>query len=79
MTLALAIFDLLVLSSIDWPLMVLAEGLWPHPPNLDEISPGSWYHKAKGFWSQCYRDDGEWWSKFTRFIAWWWVVLDMAL
>lgn len=52
---------------------------WPHPVDLQEISSGSSYHKAKGYWAQSFRDDGEWWSKLCRFIIWWETALVLLL
>jgi hypothetical protein len=75
-----AIFVLLVTSPIDFPLMLIGGELWPHKPDLSQISNGSWYHKAKGFWAQSFRDDGEYWSKLARFIIWWQatIIIGMA-
>ena len=66
-----ALLILLFTSPIDFPLMILGGEKWPHKPDLDQISPGSWYHKAKGYWAQSFRDDGEYWSKLCRFLVWW--------
>lgn len=68
-----ALFVLIFTSPIDFPLMLIGGEYWPHKPRLEEISDGSWYHKAKGLWSQSFRDDGEWYSKLCRFIIWWLV------
>lgn len=66
-----ALFVLIVTSPIDFPLMLIGGEYWPHKPQIDDISPGSWYHKGKGFWSELFRRDAEWWSKFCRFVIWW--------
>lgn len=71
MTIFLAIVVLIFTSPVDFPLMLIGGEIRPHKPRLGEISPGSWYHRAKGFWSQSFRDDGEWTSKFCRFVIWW--------
>lgn len=67
----LAIVILLFESPLSFPLMLLGGEYLPHPPELEEISEGSWYHKAKGYWAECFRADGEWWAKFCRFVIWW--------
>lgn len=71
MTIFLAIVVLLFTSPFDFIVIWLGEEHKPHKPDLTQISAGSWYHKAKGYWAQSFRDDGEWWSKFCRFIVWW--------
>jgi len=65
------LFVLIFTSPVDFILMLIGGEYFPHKPNLDEITEGSWYHKAKGYWAQSFRDDGEWWSKFARFVIWW--------
>lgn len=66
-----ALFVLIFTSPVDFPLMLIGGEIWPHKPDLSQISDGSWYHKAKGYWAQSFRDDGEWWSKLSRFLVWW--------
>ena len=66
-----ALFVLFITSPVDFPLMIIGGERWPHKLDLTQISDGSWYHKAKGYWAQSFRTDGEWWSKFCRFVIWW--------
>lgn len=68
-------FVLIFTSPIDFPLMLLAGEWKPHEPDLTQISEGSWYHKAKGYWAESFRADGEWWSKFCRFVIWWLLLI----
>lgn len=71
-----ALILFIVTGWINWPLMVLWQ--WepfPKLPSPQEVetntSDGSFYHKWKGIWSEWFRGDGEWWSKFTLFVIWW--------
>lgn len=70
MRVLLGVLALLITSPIDFPLMLIGGEWLPHWPTAWE-SAGSWYHHAKGFWASLYRADGEWWSKFSRFVIWW--------
>jgi len=76
----LGILDLILGSPIDFPLMLLGGEYLPHWPTVwesdtdSEGKPQSRYHHAKGFWSSLYRTDGEWWSKFTRFVIFWLII-----
>jgi len=67
----LGLLILIFTSPVDFPLMLIGGEYLPHKPDFTKISEGSWYHKAKGFWSQLFRDDAEWWSKLSRFLVWW--------
>ena len=69
-----AVVVLVFTSPVDFPLMLLGGEWFPHTPDLSEISDGSWYHRGKGYWAQSARDDGEWWSKLSRFLVWWLAV-----
>lgn len=72
-----ALLVLVFTSPVDFLLQVFFGGKdgkgepLPHKPDLSRISDGSWYHKAKGYWAESFRTDGEWWSKLCRFIIWW--------
>jgi len=82
MRVLLGILILLVTSPVDFPLMIIGGEHFPHYPtekDFDEISEGSFYHKAKGFWAEWFRADGEWWSKFSRFAIWWLVFILLVL
>lgn len=77
MRLFYALLDLLIGSPVDFIFMLAGGEIlpkWPDKFDFDEISDGSVYHKAKGYWSEVIREDGEWWSKFIRFVLWWEIV-----
>ncbi len=75
---ASALIVLLLTSAVDWPWMVIknAEGdeRWPHLPtetDLVEDAGSSWYHHGKNYWTELFKRDAEYWSKFVRFVSWW--------
>lgn len=71
------LLDLLVLSSVDWLLMLLGGEWTPHYPTAADwsaVSAGGYYHHAKAFWTVLVREDAEWWTKFGRFAIWWLTI-----
>lgn len=69
-----AIWVGLIMSAIDWPIMAATERWRPHLPSRDDLNrgeSGTPYHSGKDWWTEAFRRDAQWWSKFARFVSWW--------
>ena len=73
-----AMLELVFGSAVSYPLMWLGGERTPHVPteaDYAEISAGSRYHKAKGWFGVWYKKDAEYWQKLTRFLIWWLILI----
>lgn len=73
-----AILVLILTSPIDWPWHVWKEQRLPRqPPDLwlERGHAGDWHHEGKDWWTEFFKWNAQYFSKFARFAFWWWLVL----